>query len=208
MARRYVKTTKTDSLGEITPQVTAIVSTKNNIQSESKAQSYFKRNYMDAISKLIPKLYFDDEERLSGTQVPFTHQQINSHIEANQQQATILPVSSLAADSNLSSVGTPDGFARFFYNQNSPATISPDDFERNILKPLGKVYDDFTSSGEFVDYVSSTLLPSIPVVGTTDIDLAALTTSAFAVNSSGTHAYLINNIGWLYFLNREGPVGG
>ena len=154
MARRYVKTSKTNSLGEITPQVTAIVSTKNNIQSESKQQSYFKRNYIDAISKIIPEFYFSDEENISGTSIPFTHQLINSHVLSNENKSTILPVSALTYDTYLSSVDTPAGFARFFYNQNAPASLSPDDFERNILKPLGKLLADFTSSGAFVDYVS------------------------------------------------------
>ena len=69
MSRRFVKTSKFNSLGEIVPQITAIVSTKNNLQSESNQQVYFKRNYLDAISKLIPSFYFVDDEDLSGKTV-------------------------------------------------------------------------------------------------------------------------------------------
>jgi hypothetical protein len=208
MSRRYVKTSKFDSLGNIHPQIAAIVSTKDNIQSETKSQSFFKRNYIEAVSKIIPKFYFYDEEQLSGTQVPFTDQLINSHMLSNDNKSTILPVSSLSHVTELSSINTPSGFAKYFFKQQSPAAISPDDFERNILKPLGKAYSQFTSSGSFLDYVSGTLLPQIPCAIATPVDLANLTTSSYSNNSSGTYEYLVNNMGWLYFLNRPGPATG
>tara|TARA_R110000782_G_scaffold102791_4_gene190149 strand:+ start:20651 stop:25036 length:4386 start_codon:yes stop_codon:yes gene_type:complete len=208
MSRRYVKTSKFDSLGKIKPVITAIVSTKDNLQSEARSQSFFKRNYIDAVTKIIPKFYFYDEEQLSGTYVPFTDQLINSHMLSNDNKSTILPVSSVSHVASLSAINTPVGFAKYFFKQRSPAAITPDDFERNILRPLSKTYNNFTSSGAFLDYVSGTMLPSIPCAISTALDLATLSTSSYANDSSGTHAYLSTNLGWMYFLNRAGPTGG
>ena len=211
MSRRYVKTAKFNSLDQVRPEVVAVVTAKDNLQSVADNQTYFKRNYLDALRKVIPEFYFSDEQSLSGTQVSFPNQLINSHILANKNQSTILPVSSLTYDTYLSSLNSPQGFAKYFGKQNPPAQISTDDFERNILGPLGKSLTDFSTSAEFVNYISGTFLPSIPSVHTghhASEDLAILTASAFANDSSGTYSYLANNLGWTYFLNRLGPTNG
>ena len=211
MSRRYVHTSKFNDLDEITPEVVAVVSAKDNSQIVAGEQKYFKRNYIEAIRKIIPKFYFSDEQIISGTHVTYPDQLINSHILANKNQSTILPVSSLTYDTYLSSLNTPSGFASYFYKNRPIAQISPDDFQRNFLFPLGKKLTNFDTSTSFVDYLSGTFLPSIPMVCTghhaTD-DLATLTASAYANDSSGTYKYLANNLGWIYFLNRSGPATG
>ena len=212
MSRRYVQSSKFNSLDEVIPEVVAVISAKDGIETYTDSQKYFKRNYLDAIRQIVPKFYFTDEQQISGTQVSYPNQIINSHILANKNQNLILPVSALAEDTYLSAIDTPQGFAHFFYKQQSPAEIRPDDFTRNILYPLGVTYKNYSSSAEFADYVSGTLLPSIPMVFAggdhATADLATLTASAFANDSSGTYKYLANNLGWVYFLNRAGPAGG
>ena len=208
MSRRYVKTSKFNSLDQIKPEIVAVVTAKDNLQSVSEDQVYFKRNYLDAIRQIIPKFYFDDERVISGTQVSFPNQLVNSHILANKNQSTILPMSGLVYDNYLSSLNTPKGFAKYFSKQTPPAQIDTDDFERNILVPLGKSFNSFTTSSAFANYISGTFLPSIPLVCDghhPEENLATLTASAFSNDSSGTYKYLVNNLGWLYFLNRVGP---
>ena len=209
MSRRYVERSKTDSLGNITPEVVAVVSAKDNLETVDAEQQYFKRNYLEAIRKIIPKFYFADEQTISGTHISFPNQLLNSHILANKNQATILPVSGLQYDPYLSGISNPEGFSRYFHTNTSPAQIDTDDFQRNILFPLGRKLSDYTTSEAFVDFVTSSLLPTIPLVcaGHHELDnLADLTASAYATDSSGTYAYLANNLGWLYFLNRTGPA--
>ena len=216
MSRRYVKKTHFNSLDQVKPVVKSVVSAKDNIESTSTDQTYFKRNYLEAIRQIIPKFYFADEAAVSGVHISFVDQLVNSHILANKNQETIFPVSALTtgdldpnADPYLSSINTPAGFAKYFSKQYSPAQISTDDFQRNILYPLGKSFEQFATSEAFVDFVSGTFLSSIPMVCTghhATADLAALTNNAYATDSSGTYRFLVNNLGWLYFLNRLGPT--
>ena len=210
MPRRQVKTSRIDDLGEITPEITAVVSTKAAIEESGDPQTYFKRNYVDALKQIIPNIYFSDDADASGLHIPFADQLINSHILANENQSTILPVSSVASSIDSSNIGTPAGFGKHFYKATPPATLNPDDFERNILLPLGKSFSNFQTSSSFTEYVSGTLLPLIPCISGAgmvggagaDVDLAYNTASAFSITSPGTHDYLINNLGWAYFLNR------
>ena len=209
MSRRYVKKAKFDSLNQITPEVVAVVSSKSNVENSADTQKYFKRNYLEAVRQIVPNFYFADEQAISGTQVSFPNQLINSHILAVKNQQTVLPLSSLAYDTYLSSLDTPEGLASYFYKDKPPSQIDADDFERNILYPLGVSLRNFNTSSQFVEYVSGTLLPKIPSIHAghhaTD-NLATLTNSAYAADSSGTYKYLVDNLGWVYFLNRTGPV--
>jgi hypothetical protein len=204
MSRRKITRSKFDKDGNITPEVVAVVSAKDKVVDENNPQKYFKRNYFEALTQIIPSFYLAEEKDISGTHVSFLNQLINSHILANENQSTILPVSSLAGDMWLSSIGTPQGFARFFYKQSPLATVSPDDFERNILFPLDESYGKYKTSGAFLDFVSGTLLPKMPSLSDADINLATLTASAYDNTSSGTYRHLIIQLGWLYFLNRAG----
>lgn len=208
MSRRYIKKGKWDSLGKVTPEIVAVVSSKDNTQTVGEAQTYFKRNYLDAVRQIIPKLYFSDEQSISGSQVSFPNQLINSHILAVKNQSTTFPLSGLTYSVNLSSLNTPEGFASYFFKTKAPAQIDTDDFNRNILVPLGININNYKTSTAFVDYVSGTLLPSIPSIHAghhASDNLATLTASAFANDSSGTYEYLAKNLGWVYFLNRSGP---
>ena len=207
MSRRIVRESWVQPTGDIKSRVVSIVSTGSTLEDTDKGQKYFKRNYLDAIRKIIPEVYFNDEREVLGDHISYPNQVINAHMLAAKNIATILPVSSLPDSNFVSSVGTTEGFARFFYKQTRPNLISSDDFERDILYPLGTKYSDYKTSGEFAEYIRTTLLPKIPVQTFTSTDnLATLTDNAFASDSSGTHEYLINTLGWVYFLNRAGPI--
>ena len=65
MVRRYIKSTNVNSLGQISPKIVDIVSTKSNVQLEANSQSYFKRNYLDVLKKIIPGFYFQDDKLVS-----------------------------------------------------------------------------------------------------------------------------------------------
>lgn len=212
MSRRYVKSSRIDSLGKIKPEVVAVVSAKNQVEVVDDSQKYFKRNYLEAVRKIVPKFYFTDDETVSGTQISFPNQLINSHILAVKNQPLLFPLSSISGDVYFSSLNSPEGLAPYFYKNQVPTQIDADDFNRNILHPLGVSINQFSSSSSFVDYVTNTLLPKIPSIhvgvpetGTSQQDLSVLTSSVYAADSSGTYKYLANNLGWIYFLNRSGP---
>ena len=173
------------------------------------SQSYFKRNYLDAVKIITPNVYFDDDISLSGVEVTEVDQLINSHILAADSSAVIY-VSSLPTVEYLSSVSAVGGISKYFVKQNNLTWVSPTNFENNILQKIGKTLSDFSSSGDLLNYLSGTFLPTIELEkndGTPGNDLATATDSAFATDSSGTHKYLIDKLSWLYFLNAPDPAG-
>ena len=45
MSRRYVHQSKTNDLGQVVPEVMAVVTAGDNLISVDEEQKYFKRNY-------------------------------------------------------------------------------------------------------------------------------------------------------------------
>jgi hypothetical protein len=80
MSRRYIKSSKINQLDQVTPEIVAVVSAKDNIASRAQTQKYFKRNYLEAIRQIVPDFYFEDEVAASGTHISYPNQLINSHI--------------------------------------------------------------------------------------------------------------------------------
>jgi len=171
------------------------------------ARNFYKRNFVDAVKIITPNLYLDDDYDISGVQVKDTDLLINSHIlSAKNIQETLKLSSSALTGSNLySSINNIDGFSQFFVKQNKLTNITPEKFQRKILRPMGQKLSSFQSSSDFGDYVSGTLLPKIYLNNT---NIKTDTSSYFGGTQLETTEYVISNLNWLYFLNTSAPAGG
>jgi len=167
------------------------------------AKKYSKLNFVDAVKIVTPDLYLEDDLALSGSQVKLTDLIINSHLASINKIAQTLNISALSESNTLSAINTPSGFSQYFVKQNKLTDITSNDFQQNILTPLGYKYSDYGTSSEFLTFLSGTLLPKITLNSST---LLSDTSANYATTTSGTHAYLISNLSWLYFLNTSGPV--
>ena len=61
MTRRVVKSSSINDLGETSSKLVSVVSTGRSFENYESNQKFFKRNYLDALKKIIPQVYFDDE---------------------------------------------------------------------------------------------------------------------------------------------------
>ena len=177
-------------------------------------RKYSKSNFVEAVKIITPNVYLNQDIDVSGQQVKFTDQVINSHIAginlistANDSpaggQSMFLHLSSIINNNAYSAIDTPQDFSRFFVKQNKLTDITPQEFDRTILVPLGKRLKDFDTSGDFATYVSSTVLPKFTLNSST---LADDNIGLYAPTFSGVHDYFITHLNWLYFLNTSGPT--
>lgn len=157
-------------------------------------RNYSKYNFVEAVENLIPDIYLVEDFNLSGVQINPLDQIINSHIVAVNHISDILYVSSPGATSRFANIDNVSGFSQFLVKQNNFTEITPDDFERDILIPIGNSFRQFETSALFQTFVNETLLPQIRVNAPT---------FAFVGTASGNHEYLIDSINWLYFLNTS-----
>lgn len=171
-------------------------------------RKYFKRNYVDVLKIITPKVYLRDDISLAGLAPDINTQLVNSHIISSKYITYTTPDKELSglqlsATANLPNLDNPVGVAKYFVKQNGLTNISPRFFETAILEPLNVSFSNYQSKEEFSTYVSATLLPSIRL---NSFDLASNTASAFDHTLSGTHEYLTSTLSWLYFLNTSGLV--
>jgi len=184
---------------------------------------YFKRNYDEIVDILTPSIYKEKDIELSGVQVDVVDRVSSSLINLIRActEVGVVPRVPLnfSGTNIVDQLSSFSGLASRFIKSNNLTELSPRDFELKILNPLGKQFSDFTTSSEFSDYLSGTLLPAIPAYGVihrrsttppylpTVINLADSTASAFATSVQRTHDYLLDALSWFYLLNQPAGYG-
>ena len=177
---------------------------------------FYKRNYKDALDYIIPEVYFTQDLTLSGTQPDTIDSIVNSHINFCVNQPSILNISAVG---DFSSINEVSSIARWFIPQYNINNLTSKEFEIQVLHPLGicmgevngttcTYYDcpdnecNNTFSGvpytNIVNVFKNTLFPKIIL---NSDSLQTTTSGAFSTTASGTHEFLINRLGWAYFLN-------
>lgn len=174
-------------------------------------RKFYKSNFVELLELLTPKLYIQEDLTLSGTEVNPISTIINTQLQAAKNLPQVLPLSSVPG-TQTSQLGSLEGIAQYFIKQNNLTNVTTQSFLEKILFPLGARYSNYDTSSEYKSYLSSTLLPKIipPGVSTPGtiednmVDLSAFTSDT---NPSSVHNYLVDNLGWFYFLNTSG-LGG
>jgi len=177
----------------------------------SNPRKYYKTNFVELIELITPEVYRTEDVLLSGTEVNPVSQVINAHLNVASNISTVIPLSGVA-NSQTSALGNISGISQYFVKQNELTKINPYLFESKILLPLSTTLSNYDTSGEFNDYLSGTLLPIIIPPSLTQVDplqanmitLSSLTGDA---NASSVHNYLVDALGWMYFLNTSADGG-
>jgi hypothetical protein len=177
-------------------------------------RKYSKRNYVDVVELLVPEVYKTKDMDLSGTELNPVSEVINTNIQAAANISKVLSISAVPG-TQTSSIGNITGIAQYFVKQNKLTNITPFSFESKILNPLGSSMAFYDTSAEWHQYLSATLLPKIRLATAygngigipldQNRELSAYTSSLGTPteNVGVIHNYLIDNLGWMYFLNTS-----
>ena len=175
------------------------------------SRNYYKSNFIELLDLITPNVYQNEDILLSGTEVNPKSDVINSHITLANNISDVLSISSVV-NTQTSTLNTIGGISQYFIKQNELTKINPFLFETKILNPLGTTLANYETSSAFNDYLSGTLLPSIVLA--TETEPGALeenidTLSVLTGNSdaSSVHNFLVDTLGWFYFLNTSADGG-
>ena len=174
-------------------------------------RKYYKTNFVDLVELITPEVYRTEDLALSGTELNPVSQVINSHINVAANISNVIPLSGVA-NSQTSALGNISGISQYFVKQNGLTKINPFLFESKILLPLGTTLSNYDTSAEFITYLSGTLLPMIIPPTLTEVNplqanIGTLSALTGDVNASSVHNYLVDNLGWMYFLNTSADGG-
>lgn len=182
-------------------------------------KNFYKRNYVKATEIITPKFYLEYDNQLGGQDINVLDEIVNTHINIASKYSDII-ISGIGgilavADSPYSNINQIQGLSQFFIKQNNLTNIDANDFERNILLPLGTSLNNFTTSAEFRTYLTTELLPSIRLSVTSEpsqfpvlnsIDGDTLLDGTYNQTSLNKHSYFLTTLSWLYILNVSGPL--
>jgi len=176
-----------------------------------KARRYFKSNFADVLEIITPKVYIEEDVNLSGYGLDPLSEVINCHIKLCYNISNVLSISGVPG-TQTSNLGNISGISQYFVKQNQLTKIVPAEFEANILNPLNYSLKNFDTSAEFKTFLSATLLPKIipnttTRVGTIQANLSTLSALTDNASVSSVHNYLVDTLGWFYFLNTSARGG-
>lgn len=176
-----------------------------------KSRRYFKSNFADVLEIITPKIYIEEDVNLSGYGLNPLSEVINCHIKVCDNISTVLSISGVPG-TQTADLNNISGISQYFVKQNELTKIVPAEFEANILNPLNYSLKNFNTSAEFKTFLSSTLLPKIipntgTRVGTIQSNLSTLSALTDNASVSSVHNYLVDTLGWFYFLNTSARGG-
>lgn len=174
-------------------------------------RTYYKTNFVELVELITPEIYEQKDLELSGTELNPISDIVNRHVQLANDISEVISLSGVA-NTQTSSLGNISGISQYFVKQNELTKINPFIFESKILNPLGRTFKNFSTSADFNSYLSGTLLPLLVPASQSDsvcLEESITTLSALTNNSdaSSVHNYLIDNLGWFYFLNTSGDGG-
>lgn len=161
--------------------------------SNTNDKIYHKSNYDKVLKYIVPSIYYEQDEALKLSEIDIIDQLINCQLRVIGNITDVIDVSSIE-DTVFSDINTAQGISQFFIKQNKLTDLTPNDFEKRILVPLGRSYSEFKTLEDFEIYLEEILLPSIQL---------NIPTADFLEGGTQeqNHIYLINNLSWFYFLN-------
>ena len=169
---------------------------------DKRDQEHFRSNYIEVVERNVPEFYGEKEYQLYGEEKDLSYLVLNSLLNATFQASSYLPL-----PDNFSA---PSSFFKYFNPESKSTRVSPDDFSRFVLKPLGKSISGFRNRQEFEDFLLASALP-LTQLNNVDATFAA----GFSANVDPdkttvalVEAELLNRLGWVYILNTSGTQAG
>ena len=172
---------------------------------QNDSRNFYKRTYGDALRKIIPSFYFVEDLALSGYEPDPIVEVVNSNMVAAQNIQSLLGIS---ATGDNTSINQFSSISKYFIKQNRATNITVHSLETEILDPIGFSLGDFNTSAEWMSFVDERLAPWLTLNNPTNTTAFGTVSGPYGLTVASMHDYLINTLGWLYFLNTSALSDG
>ena len=173
-------------------------------------QQHFKANYIEVIKRIIPEFYDETEYRLYGEEEDLQYSVLAKLLYTAKNLSSLIdiPVSSTQFGGSGGTIVSSVRFVPYFVPFNKISRVSPYDYERHVLNPLGKSFRDFTNVRDFSSFVITSALPHTHLNNVTEKFVSGYSSIVDPTTSSVSSVQnaLLSNLGWAYMLNTSGKV--
>jgi len=136
-----------------------------------------KFNYIDSITPLVPSMYIDRESVSYGSTEELSYKTLSYFLKLVGDASSLFESSSINSVAQLQSKFVPG---------NKLTRVTPEIVNNYLLAPLGKQWEDFSASSEFVTFMEASGLSSITL----------------------SPSYSTNQMFALWFSGNEGAIPG
>jgi len=170
------------------------------------SKPYYKRNYLDALEKLVPAFYIAEDTKDSLDSADMFSVGLVGDIQIIDQFHTIFDVHDVTPVSDL--LGW-DGqiltsLPEYFIRQNETTLVTPEQFNLEILKPRGYSISDHQTKAEFETFLTTFLADIRIGIGSVTPEIHSTTQQVYGDTKQETYEYLLNSLGLFFVFNYEG----
>ena len=173
-------------------------------------QQHFKSNYIEVIKRIVPEFYDETEYNLYGEEENLEYNVLAKILYTAKNLSSLIeiPVSSVQFGGSSGEEYSSIRFVPYFVPFNKISRVSPYDYEKHVLNPLGKSLRDFTNVRDFSSFIITSALPNTHLNHVTEKFVSGYSSIVDpAVSSvSAVQNELLDNLGWAYMLNTSGKV--
>lgn len=173
-------------------------------------QQHFKANYIEVIKRIVPEFYDETEYRLFGEEEDLQYNVLAKLLYTAKNMSSLIdiPVSSVQFGGSAGAAYSSVRFVPYFVPFNKISRVSPYDYERHVMNPLGKSFRDFTNVNDFSSFIITSALPHTHVNYVTErfVSGYSATVDESVSSVSSVQNALLENLGWTYMLNTSGKV--
>lgn len=173
-------------------------------------QQHFKANYIEVIKRIVPEFYDETEYKLYGEEEDLQYNVLAKLLYTAKNLSSLIdmPVSSVQFGGSAGAAYSSIRFVPYFVPFNRISRVSPYDYERHVLNPLGKSFRDFTNINAFSSFIITSALPHTQLNYVTErfVSGYSATVDQSVSSVSSVQNALLENLGWAYMLNTSGKV--
>ena len=170
-------------------------------------QEHFKANYIEVIKRIVPEYYEQTEYNLFGSEEDLQYRVLGSilHLASNISSLIGAPTTYNLQSSAFSG---NESFIPYCVPFNNLTNVTPATYENYVLRPLGKTFGSFRDKEEFSNFLLTSALPHTEFNNVSEFFGSSFSSivDPGVTTMSGVANTLIDQLGWVYFLNTSGSV--
>ena len=169
------------------------------------SQQHFKSNYIEVLKRITPEFYLDEEYKLFGEEEDLQYRVLGSILSTANNLSSLIPA---PIRSQASSLSSNLELVPYFVPFNDLTNVSPSDFEKHVLRPLGRNFKSFKNQVEFSSFVTASALPSFALnqVPASFVNNYSALVDPTASSTLLVQDKLLDALGWVYLLNTSGQI--
>jgi len=177
------------------------------MSDKGAGQEHFKANYIEVIKRIVPEYYEQTEYNLFGSEEDLQYRVLGSILHLASHVSSLIGAPT-TYNLQSSAFSGNESFVPYCVPFNNLTNVTPATYENYVLRPLGKTFGSFRNKEEFSNFLLTSALPHTEFNNVSEFFGSSFSSivDPAVTTMSGVANTLIDQLGWVYFLNTPGSI--